>query len=237
MSNSQRILKEYWSDELGISLEADSGSATVCAHGTLEGYNGIIAFRRHDACILSAPPSLVEDLQQRLSGKALTDFWSETCFRELLDTKIDRIIGPGWLGEINPENFIPCHGTETREIQATEWPLFDQFMAANTPEDQDVCSLESGRTPTIGVFHRDQIVSASGYELKFDKVANIGILTHPEFRGQGFARQAVSAITEYALTLPIGVQYWTLLENHNSVKTARSLGFTQFAETFGIRLK
>jgi RimJ/RimL family protein N-acetyltransferase len=237
MNNSQRILSEYWTEELGSPIDQPSGSVTVCAHGTLAGYNGIIAFRKNDACIVSTPPSLVEEFETIVHRQTCDTVWSSDFFEKALGHRIDRIVGPGWLGEIDPEHFTPCHNQNTHEIQPSEWLLFDTFMAECPPENRDVSSLESGRTPTVGVFMDGKIAAACGYELKNNKVAHIGILTHPEYRGRGLAKQAISAMTDFALTQPIGIQYWTLIGNTSSVSAAKSVGFHQFAETIAVRLK
>jgi RimJ/RimL family protein N-acetyltransferase len=65
---------------------------------------------------------------------------------------------------------------------------------------------------------------------------HIGIITHPDYRGQGHGRSVVSAIAAYGLEVSLVPRYQALAANTPSVTIARALGFSQYAETLAVRL-
>ncbi len=66
---------------------------------------------------------------------------------------------------------------------------------------------------------------------------NIGIVTHPRYRRQGYGRAVVSAMAAYTLAGGAIPHYQTVLANAGSLAIARSLGFVQYATAFAVRLK
>ena len=54
---------------------------------------------------------------------------------------------------------------------------------------------------------------------------------------KGYAKPALSAMTQLTLAQHLGIQYQTLLSNQASLRTAEALGFTTFAERVSLRLK
>jgi predicted GNAT family acetyltransferase len=64
----------------------------------------------------------------------------------------------------------------------------------------------------------------------------VGILTHPEYRGQGYGKAVVSAMTEYGIGSGGVLAYRTLSSNNPSVGIARSLGYQEYATTLAVRL-
>ena len=69
-----------------------------------------------------------------------------------------------------------------------------------------------------------------------DRLLHIGILTHPAYRGRGFGKAVVSAMTTYGLATGAVVQYRTLAGNLASVAIAHALGFQDFGQTLAVRL-
>ena len=234
---SIKLLKKYWFDELGCS-EADliPGKTLVVEHGSLKGYSGIKFAKLGDTCIVSAPEVLLTSLRQALFNLDCAHTFNQKVIAETLGGKLDRMIGPAWIGQIDISSFRPCHGTETRMLSGDDWPHLEMLLASCTDEESDHSSLEAGRSPTVGVFKDGILVAAAGYEVLFEIVAHIGVLTHPKYRGQGMAKKVISAITEVALAANLGIQFQTLCSNIPSVRSAESLGFRKFAETIAARV-
>jgi GNAT superfamily N-acetyltransferase len=65
---------------------------------------------------------------------------------------------------------------------------------------------------------------------------HVGIVTHPGYRGRGYGRAVVSAISRYGFGRGCLLHYQTLLANAPSVAIARLLGYRQHARTLAIRL-
>jgi GNAT superfamily N-acetyltransferase len=67
------------------------------------------------------------------------------------------------------------------------------------------------------------------------QIAHIAVVTHPGFRGHGYARTVVSTLTEIALGRTFVPQYRTLEANAPSIAVARRLGFLQYATSLAVR--
>jgi GNAT superfamily N-acetyltransferase len=70
--------------------------------------------------------------------------------------------------------------------------------------------------------------AASMYPWGDAPVADLGVLTLPRFRGQGYGRRVVRAMSRYALARGYEPQYRCQLDNHASVALAGSAGLVPF---------
>lgn len=233
------LLKRHWFAEIGVSdLDFDDSSTLATEHGaTLRGYSGALAFKHREKWVLSVPASIFADTKERVRGFAPEELFNRAGLSKFFEHSIDTIIGPAWIGQIAKLNFTPSHSTEVRRLKDSDWANFDKFLAEADLVEAEHSALVSGREPTAGVFHQNQIVAAASYELIEGCVAHVGVLVSKQMRGKGFGKQAISLITELALAKDLGIQYQTLMENVSSVAAAKSLGFEEFAETYAVRLK
>lgn len=230
------LLKKYWLEELGCSeTDLQSKKTIVRSHGTLIGYPGIMVFKREDTCLISAPERLVEGLETSFCQMSAESAFDPLVFKRFLGDKFEKVVGPAWLGQITPENYLQCHDENVRELSA--WESFEEFLLACPPDEVELSSLQSGRPPVKAVFQNEKIVTAAGFELMERVVAHIGILTHPAFRGRGYAKQAISAIVDTIFQMKLGPQYWTHEKNLPSIRAASDIGFKKFAATLAIRIK
>lgn len=194
-SDSSSLLKEYWFAELGCtSADLKSGKAISVPHGTLRGYKGIIAFRHGDACVVSSPADLVPVLHTSLERVSASIAFSTSYLESLLGSRVDRIIGPGWVGLIAETDFLPQHGPETRALTGEDIPLIQSFLASCPQQDVEVSSMEPDRHLMFGSFVNGALGAISNYEVLGGCVAHIGILTAPPFRRQGLAKKKRSAL-------------------------------------------
>ena len=239
MSTSTELLKQHWFGEIGI-LEShfESASVAVTAHAkSLVGYSGAIAFHHQKSWVLSLPAGMVDSVRRKILGQSTAELFNVVGLSRLFGHSVESIIGPAWVGKIEHKDFKACHTGNGRLLRSTDWTDFDKFLRQSNKTEVEHSALASKREPTVGVFHNGRIVAAASYEILEGAVAHIGVLSSKEFRGKGFAKEAVRLITEIALSRNIGIQYQTLKENLPSVSVAQSLGFTEFAETLAVRLR
>jgi predicted GNAT family acetyltransferase len=88
----------------------------------------------------------------------------------------------------------------------------------------------------VGVFEKGGLVALASYELWGGRIAHISIVSHPLWRGRGYAATAVSALAKIVLERGLVPQYRTLEANKPSMAVARRLGFVQYATSFAVRL-
>jgi len=236
---SVKKLEKYWFEQLGASSKNfNRDRVVITKHGsTLMGYSGALIFKHEGVCILSVPELMLEQTERRAQNLSSENLFSESCLTEFFGAAVDKIIGPAWIGKITLDKFNPSHTNATRLLTPNDWVKFGEFLSRNDSIEVEHSALRVGHQPTVGVFSNGEVVAAASYEILGDSLAHIGVLSSKTARGKGFAKQAISLVTQIALDADQGIQYQTLKENVASIAAARSLGFEDFAETFAVRLK
>jgi RimJ/RimL family protein N-acetyltransferase len=79
---------------------------------------------------------------------------------------------------------------------------------------------------------RGEIASWAAVKLKSDQVWEIAVVTEPPYRGQGLAKEVVSAATAHILERGRLALYVHDRTNLASAKVCRSLGYVEYAEEF-----
>ncbi len=67
--------------------------------------------------------------------------------------------------------------------------------------------------------------------------ANVGVLTDPAHRNQGFGSAMVSTLTHEALAQSSTAQFRVLEENRPALRIARVLGYVEDGHTFEVELR
>lgn len=120
-------------------------------------------------------------------------------------------------------------GEGTRELTAADADAFAEFTAAAPEDDLDEAYVELDHWLVVGTFREQQLVSVSSmYPWGESTIADLGVITLPQFRGQGLGRETVRAISAAALERGYEPQYRCDLDNAPSAALARSAGFARF---------
>ncbi len=118
-----------------------------------------------------------------------------------------------------------------RQLTAEDEAVFAEFQAAASAQDLDDSSVELDHWAVFGSFEGDRLAcAASVYPWSTSKLADLGVLTLPEFRGRGHARNVVHAIYRYAIAQGYEPQYRCQLDNNASVALAMTSGLTLFGQ-------
>ncbi len=117
-----------------------------------------------------------------------------------------------------------------RILRAEDAAVFSAFTAQCSPQDLDDAYVELDHPTVVGAFVGDRLVcAASTYAWGDDEeFADTGVLTDPAFRGRGFGRAVVRAISRRAIADGLEPQYRCQLDNEASVALARSAGLSSF---------
>lgn len=119
----------------------------------------------------------------------------------------------------------PVH---VRALTENDQAAFEEFESGISEEDIDGAYVELDHWKVFGAFVDDKLVAAgSAYPFDDDSpLADMGVLTHPEHRGQGYARDVVYALARAALAEQHEPQYRCQVDNASSVMLASRSGFT-----------
>lgn len=203
--------------------------------GQLISYRGVFLFKRRDACRVSAPPDLVEPLEEALRDVPPANVFRGGALLALLGDRVDEVIGPNWHGYVTGTEYRPAARRGCRGIVDAEPPLLAQLRDACGASEWAEGSFDKARA-LFGCFEGDRLVAASnltGWRLGDDR---IGILTHPDFRGRGYGAAVASAATDRALQTAAVAEWRARDTNTPSIKVALKLGFTTYGENLAIRL-
>ncbi|ACO47520.1 GNAT family N-acetyltransferase [Deinococcus deserti] len=116
-----------------------------------------------------------------------------------------------------------------RQLLDTDRDAFTRFEAEASPQDLDDAYVELGHWAVFGAFDDDRLIcAASMYPWNDAPLADLGVLTLPEFRGKGYAQAVVRAISVYARAQGYEPQYRCQTDHEASIKLARASGFHLF---------
>lgn len=116
-----------------------------------------------------------------------------------------------------------------RQLTQDDANLFAAFAAQAPEPDLDEAFVEIDHWCVFGAFSQERLVcAASMYPWSDTRLADLGVITLPAFRGRGLARQAVRAMGAHALSLGYEPQYRCQPDNAASVALAASSGLSLF---------
>jgi GNAT superfamily N-acetyltransferase len=228
----------YWAAYFGCDPERlDRAGTLVVPHAALAGYRGAFAFHREACCILSVPPTWVARVSPAVSTRTADEVFDARFLEDLFADRVDRLVGPAWLGYADASDFRPAATGGVRLVGDADEPALRRLASACGQPDWEHSDLDTGRPPIAARFVRDEIVAAAGYGVWGGTLAHIGLVTHPLYRGRGHGTAVASAITETALARGLIAQWRTLEANTPSMRIAAALGFRAYAATIAVRLR
>ena len=119
-----------------------------------------------------------------------------------------------------------------RLLQASDEAALVKLQHSVTNYERELGDVNIEHPIVIGWFAESELLSIGSLIVE-NEIADIGILTHPQARGKGLARQVVRALIVEGLKINKLVQYTSMQKNTASVALAESLGFERFAtETY-----
>jgi hypothetical protein len=100
--------------------------------GHLTSYRGLFLFDRGDACRVSAPPDLVEALEETLrEDVAPANVFRGGTLLALLGDGIEEVSGPNWHGYVTRAEYWPAAPRGCREIVDAEASLLAQLRGTH----------------------------------------------------------------------------------------------------------
>jgi GNAT superfamily N-acetyltransferase len=144
------------------------------------------------------------------------------------------VVGPAFIGYADATTFLGAAEADARLLDDTDGAVIAALRSSCSPIEWEHGGASPGE-PAVGAFRDGELTALSSYSIWGDRIAHIGIVTHPQHRGQGCGRAAVSAMTRIVLERGLVAQYRTLVANAPSMAIARRLGFERYAVSLALR--
>lgn len=227
----------FFSEFLGLELSAiPAGRCVVVPHAGLANYAGAWLFLRGSSAVISVPAALVDETAARAQALRAQDLHDSAA--ALFGERIERAIGPVFLGWLEPSRFRrPEPRREVRALAADDRPALVRLAEACGPNDWEASAIDPGEPGLVGAFAGGELVAAAKVRAWQAKVGDLGVATHPAHRARGHASAAAAEIIARHLTDDWLLLYQTLDANTASLALARRLGFERYATNLALRLR
>ena len=211
------------------------GEVLVALDSALTGLRSVSLLRvEGEATVLSLSPARAEQLELAASDRI---------GRGELSARLDRagmvLADPDHLFYLPLAEQVALReepwDSATRPLTEADAAVFAEFTAQAPEDDLDEAFVELDHWLVMGTFSGERLVSAASmYPWGETLLADLGVITLPEFRGRGLGRATVRAISAAALARGYEPQYRCQLENTASAALARAAGFALFGVWEGL---
>jgi ribosomal protein S18 acetylase RimI-like enzyme len=117
-------------------------------------------------------------------------------------------------------------GDKILPITCAEEGHLQQLQNACSERDNQLGQISIDDPLIVGYFVQGELAGAASllYE-DAEAIADIGVLVHPAYRGQGIAQAIVQHLSNLGVAQGRTIQYTTMANNFGSVRTAEKSGF------------
>lgn len=222
---SSLVLSQWVPDEVG-RLRADEVAVTV--DPALSGKRSVLLLRREDgSAVLSVSPERAGELE--LVGKKRVELADLSARMERSGISFNDpdhlfYLTRGDQAVLHRESF----DAETHQLTAADAAVFEDFASEAPEDDLNEAFVELDHWLVFGTFIDDKLVSAASmYPWRGTRLADLGVITLPAFRGRGLGRVTVRAMSAEALRRGYEPQYRCQFDNAASIALALAAGFTR----------
>lgn len=226
------VVTEFW-DARFPGLDARSGAFALAVDAGLSENRRVMVLDAGGTVRAVLTPSLARAVG--VSGPDASAALTESDFRRALSEAGVALHGADhlhYLLERDREALLrESAGTGVRALTEHDAQAFAEFESSASPQDLDDAYVELDHWAVFGAFVQDRLVSAaSAYPWLDARIADIGVLTLPGFRGRGHGRAVVRALCKFAAQQAYQPQYRCQFDNEPSKALAASAGLTFFGK-------
>jgi RimJ/RimL family protein N-acetyltransferase len=226
----------YWAADLGCRREELRSPHPVVLSHADDRYAGIFILLIGEGPMISLPRHLYPVLHATTERWSAAEVLDVTLLRTRLGERVERLIGPAFIGYADRATFRAIEPNAARLLGASDHPAVATLRAACNAVEWEHGGSGLGPNPAAGVYVGRELVALAGYQVWGRELAHIAIITHPQHRGHGYAGAAVSKLTEIVLAQGLVPQYQTLDSNRPSIQVAQKLGFVRYGTSMSVRL-
>lgn len=236
-------IEEYWTSTLGLEPgDLRRSGISVVRHGPrLDTYRGAYLLRRPvergAALVISVPPGLVDYARAVVQRAAPDEVFTPRFLDSMFGPAIDRIMGAVWLAYADQSDLRPIETREARLLGERDEAALRRLALACDEDEWVQGGIMLDHPPVFGIYRGAELIAAATSEPRGLYLANVGVVTHPAYRGQGYGKAIVAAASRHGFTDGYIMQYQALHANTASIGIARALGYQEYGATLSVRLR
>jgi GNAT superfamily N-acetyltransferase len=234
-----QLLDEQWTATLNVepSVWRDA-EVVIASHPEPSHRDHVYLIRREDSCIIVVPQALVGSTTIAVASWPSAAVFDRAFVRTLYGDEVVAIHGPFWLGYATMGSIRHVDGRGSRRLDRPDDADALSALLSAVPEEQAVdAGFDVAARREYGCLVNGVLACAGTLTPFRGLPANIGVLTHPAHRNQGYGTAMVSALTEEALAESRTAQFRALEENRPALRIARVLGYVEDGHTFEVVLR
>jgi GNAT superfamily N-acetyltransferase len=224
-------VRRYWTERFDLKLSSwERPGSKLMRDEIFEGSDEIYFYHFGDQIVLRMDPAKVNWLNWPADMKS----------RKLGSDELSSMIRKGYEirhGEdglnfyLDPDKFRPAPtiaDIKTRPVDpVADDALLREFLASCTEAEVDEAEIYLNEPDAVifGGFHDGRMVSYGGHRYWGKNIADIGVLTHPDFRHRGLGKSIVSTLCEWCIANDVIPMYRVTADHFRSRKIAEALGF------------
>jgi GNAT superfamily N-acetyltransferase len=186
-----------------------------------------------DSAIITAPADRAAQVLRRiLAGMPTSSLMSPEAVRAVLP--VNEVLGPAVLGYVSRDGFRPVRAGRSVERLAPGHQDLMALVKSVPTEDAGESGMAEITSAAFVVRKGADVVAAAGFQAWPAAAAHLCVLTAPEGRGRGLARQVASVAVAQALTEGLLPQWRARPMASRNV--ARALGFRELGSQLSLRL-
>ena len=215
--NTIERAKSGWKTKLKVSPNALSHRGKTVV--PREDFLRIVALQLQESVVVICPPAL-EPLLSRLSEIELLDM--STLLR-VLTTFSPEPLGTATIAYADRNTLVSGPGVGSAHPASSKEAL--ELMSGCTQDEQDESGLEQMPVQFALQSSDGSTAALSGYEVWNSDIAQLGVLTASQKRGQGFGFTVAAAAASAALDADLIPQWRSRIDNEPSQLLGHQLGF------------
>lgn len=219
----------WWADQFGGSVDDLCRHATTCVPDPALRANVLRVFRRGDSVLLRMHPSREDEVRDALGRTAPLRPIATEELRERLKLPEDAVTLLQRVFYLDPWDFEPVSRPEAELLSNDDAPVLRQLSESCTRLEVHLADVRIHHPVVYGCRADGTLAAAASFLFEDELIADVGVLTHPQFRNRGYGRAAVSALCRWGLEHERVIQYCALSSNRASLRVADVLGFSEYA--------
>ena len=236
----RQVVDRSWSEWFGADPAQlrSPGVRVISDPPGMPGYRGIYLLRLGDGCTVGAPPDIFGDVRARAVGVDADTLYTRDAAPGLVGDTAGLVFGPSRHAYLDADTFLSPRPCDARRLSPDDAHAIAAFRTDIAEAEWNESGFGSEDPVGIWGAFEGRELAAMGNMTDFGgSPGDVGLLTHPSFRGRGLGTGLAGAmITDALPTVPV-IRYRALESNVPSLAVAAKLGFVPDGGNIAVRLR